>query len=128
MSTQKKLTVTVKVGSNVITNSQGFPDEEVIHSISRQIKTLREEGHQVLLVTSGAVAAGRSIYQFNKKADTAVQRQVLASIGQVVDFAVQRSLRSARYHLFSGTGYERRFQKPEPLPQHEELPDSTFEQ
>ena len=83
MSTAKKQTITIKVGSNVITNSQGFPDEEVIHSISRQIKSLREEGHQVLLITSGAVAAGRSIYQFNKKTDTVVQRQVLASIGQV---------------------------------------------
>jgi glutamate 5-kinase len=83
MSTQKKLSVTIKVGSNVITNSQGFPDEEIIHSISRQIKSLREEGHQVLLVTSGAVAAGRSIYHFNKKTDTVVQRQVLAAIGQV---------------------------------------------
>jgi len=83
MSTAKKQTITIKVGSNVITNSQGFPDEGVIHSISRQIKSLREEGHQVLLITSGAVAAGRSIYQFNKKTDTIVQRQVLAAIGQV---------------------------------------------
>ena len=73
MSTTKKQTITIKVGSNVITNSQGFPDEDVIHSISRQIKSLREEGHQVLLITSGAVAAGRSIYQFNKKTDTIVQ-------------------------------------------------------
>ena len=37
----------------------------------------------MLLISSGAVAAGRSLYQFQKKADTVVQRQVLASIGQV---------------------------------------------
>lgn len=83
MGTDKKQTITIKIGSNVITNSQGFPDVEVIHSISRQIKALQAEGHQVLLVTSGAVAAGRSIYQFSKKTDTVVQRQVLAAIGQV---------------------------------------------
>jgi glutamate 5-kinase len=83
MNTQKKLIVTIKVGSNVITNSQGFPDEGVIQSISKQINALREEGHQVLLVSSGAVAAGRSLYQFSKKTDTVVQRQVLAAIGQV---------------------------------------------
>ncbi len=79
----KKSVVTIKIGSNVITNQLGFPDEQVIASISRQVKALREDGHQVLLITSGAVAAGRSIYQFQKKTDTVVQRQVLASIGQV---------------------------------------------
>jgi glutamate 5-kinase len=82
MSTGKKV-VAIKVGSNVITNSSGFPDELVIANISRQIKEIREQGYQVLLISSGAVAAGRSLYQFQKKADTVIQRQVLASLGQV---------------------------------------------
>ncbi len=83
MSTSKKKIIAVKVGSNVITNKQGLPDEEVIINISRQIKTLKDQGYQVLLISSGAVAAGKSLYQFQKKADTVIQRQVLASIGQV---------------------------------------------
>ena len=82
MAPQKKL-VTIKIGSNVITNSDGFPDEAVILSITKQVKTLRDQGYSVLLISSGAVAAGRSIYHFPKKTDTVVQRQVLASIGQV---------------------------------------------
>lgn len=77
------MVITIKVGSNVITNSQGFPDEQVIASISSQIKALREAGHKVILVSSGAVAAGRSIYKFPRKTDTVVQRQVLSSLGQV---------------------------------------------
>lgn len=80
---KSKLVITLKVGSNVITNSQGLPDEQVIADISNQIKGLRAQGHRVILVTSGAVAAGRSIYQFPKKTDTVVQRQVLAALGQV---------------------------------------------
>lgn len=83
MSKEKKSVITLKVGSNVITNAEGLPDQQVIADISRQIKGLRDRGHDVILVTSGAVAAGRSIYQFPKKADTVVQRQVLASLGQV---------------------------------------------
>jgi len=75
--------ITIKVGSNVITNSQGLLDEQVIQNISRQIKTLQTKGYQVILISSGAVAAGRSLYQFKKKTDTVVQRQVLSSIGQV---------------------------------------------
>jgi glutamate 5-kinase len=79
----RKKIVAIKVGSNVITNALGFPDEHVISSICGQIKTLRDQGYQVLLISSGAVAAGKSLYQFQKKADTVIQRQVLASIGQV---------------------------------------------
>ena len=82
METHHKL-ATIKVGSNVITNRNGLPDEQVIVNISSQIKQLRDNGYQVLLISSGAVAAGRSIFSFDKKTDTVAQRQVLASIGQV---------------------------------------------
>jgi glutamate 5-kinase len=82
MSTRKKV-IAVKVGSNVITNRDGFPDLDVINNISKQIKILKDEGYQVLLISSGAVAAGKSLYQFQKKTDAVIQRQVLASIGQV---------------------------------------------
>jgi glutamate 5-kinase len=92
MSTGKRLVVTIKVGSNVITNSKGLLDEQVIASITSQIKALRDQGHDVLLITSGAVAAGRSIYQFSKKTDTVAQRQVLASIGQVKLIALYKEI------------------------------------
>jgi glutamate 5-kinase len=92
MSTGKRLVITIKVGSNVITNSKGLLDEQVIGSITGQIKTLRDQGHDVMLITSGAVAAGRSIYQFGKKTDTVAQRQVLASIGQVKLIALYKEV------------------------------------
>ena len=82
MNASNKL-ITIKVGSNVITNREGFPDEQVITNISGQIKMLRDQGYKVMLVSSGAVAAGRSLYHFPKKTDTVAQRQVLSSIGQV---------------------------------------------
>jgi glutamate 5-kinase len=82
MSSIKKL-ITIKIGSNVITNKDGFPDEVVIENLCRQIKSLRDDGHRVIVVTSGAVAAGRSLYRFPRKTDTVVQRQVLSAIGQV---------------------------------------------
>ena len=75
--------VTVKVGTHVITNVDGLPDEEIIAGISTQISKLKNQGYQVVLVSSGAVAAGRSIFQSNKIADTIEQRQVLSSLGQI---------------------------------------------
>lgn len=89
---QKKLTVSIKVGSNVLTNSEGLLDEKVVSSISQQITALREQGHQVILISSGAVAAGRSIFQFRKKTDTIVQRQVLSSLGQVKLISLYREV------------------------------------
>ncbi len=82
MASRNKL-ITIKIGSNVITDQRGYPDKNFISSISSQISELRKKGFQVLLISSGAVAAGRSIYQFEKKTDTIAQRQVLSSIGQV---------------------------------------------
>jgi len=75
--------IVVKVGSNVITSADGLPDENVIRQISNQISMLHKQGTQVILVSSGAVAAGRGIFTFQKKTDTVVQRQVLSSLGQV---------------------------------------------
>lgn len=101
MSTIKKKIVAVKVGSNVITNKEGLPDEQVILNICRQIKSLKDQGFQVLLISSGAVAAGRSLYQFQKKADTVVQRQVLASIGQVKLISLYKNVFEEQHMLCS---------------------------
>lgn len=82
MSKLNKL-VTVKVGTHVITKADGLPDEEIITGISTQIAFLKDQGYQVVLISSGAVAAGRSIFPFNKITDTIELRQVLSSLGQV---------------------------------------------
>ena len=42
-----------------------------------------ESGRQVILVSSGAVAAGRSVFKSDKKLDTVAERQLLSSLGQV---------------------------------------------
>lgn len=89
--------VTIKVGSNVIAGPDGLPDEGVIQNISAQIKALRDHGYEVLLVSSGAVAAGRSLFQFPKKADTVTQRQVLSSLGQVKLISLYREVFEAQH-------------------------------
>ena len=75
--------ICIKIGSNVLTRNDGLPDEELIKEIARQIVGLRKSGKQVILVSSGAVAAGRSILKSSKKLDTVAERQLLSSLGQV---------------------------------------------
>ena len=51
--------ITVKVGSNVLTKSDGTLNDTNISHLADQITKLRHEGVEVVLVSSGAVAAGR---------------------------------------------------------------------
>ena len=80
--------IVVKAGTNVLAggNLQGGPDAAVMADLAEQIARLTtEDGVQVLLVTSGAIAAGRQAIA-EKIALPAVPdiptRQVLAALGQ----------------------------------------------
>ncbi|QEC53391.1 glutamate 5-kinase [Anseongella ginsenosidimutans] len=75
--------IIVKVGSNVLTRKDGLPDQERMEQLVSQVARLREAGLEVILVSSGAVAFGRSLISVSKKYDTVAARQLLASTGQV---------------------------------------------
>jgi glutamate 5-kinase len=90
MSSTKK--ILVKIGSNVLTLASGLPDEKRIAHIVAQIAELKSLGYQVILVSSGAVAAGRSVVSLSQGLDKVSQRQVLASIGQIQLMNIYNSL------------------------------------
>lgn len=75
--------IIVKIGSNVITRADGLPDNARISHLVDQLATLKKTGIEVILVSSGAVASGRSLITVNDKHDAVAARQLLASIGQV---------------------------------------------
>lgn len=74
--------VVVKIGSQVLTNANGALDAEVFRQICDDIATLRGKGFQVLVVSSGAIAAGRSELGMSEKPATIPQKQAAAAIGQ----------------------------------------------
>ena len=51
--------IVVKVGTSTLTNAQGRIDRAFIADLTAQLAALRAQGHDVLLVTSGAIRAGR---------------------------------------------------------------------
>ena len=67
----------------MLTKDDGLPNEQLIRQIVNQITAIKEQKHEVILVSSGAVAAGRSIFSAKKKLDTVAERQLLSSLGQV---------------------------------------------
>lgn len=75
--------IVVKVGSNVITQANGLPDESRIEHLVNQLAEIKKQGIEVILVSSGAVASGRSLIKISEKQDAVTSRQLLAAIGQV---------------------------------------------
>jgi len=75
--------IVIKIGSNVLTQSNGLPDQVRIGKLVDQIAAIKKLGIEVILVSSGAVAAGRSLISVSDKYDAIAVRQLLASIGQV---------------------------------------------
>ncbi|MBO20250.1 MAG: glutamate 5-kinase [Chloroflexi bacterium] len=75
--------VVVKAGTGVLTGNGGL-DEKVMDDLVRQVCELRDASAEVLLVTSGAISAGRSALG-RSRADTDQDistRQVFAAVGQ----------------------------------------------
>lgn len=75
--------IAIKVGSNVITQKDGSLNEGRILRIVEDIAVLYKQGVDVLLISSGAVAAGRGNVTPSKKTNLIAARQVWAAIGQV---------------------------------------------
>lgn len=74
--------VVIKIGSQVLTDADGALDMAVISHISDDIAQLHEKGFQVVVVSSGAIAAGRSELGLAVKPRTIPQKQAAAAIGQ----------------------------------------------
>ncbi len=75
--------IVAKVGTNVLSRDDGTIDTGVIEHLVEQISELKKNGVEVVLVTSGAVGVGRSLFQQKKGADTVPEKQVFAAVGQV---------------------------------------------
>ncbi len=73
--------IVVKAGTALLTNDTGSPNHEVMGGLVEQMARLHGEGARLILVSSGAVAAGRGAVAADD--DSSVQfRQALAAVGQ----------------------------------------------
>ena len=90
--------IVIKVGSNVLTRDDGRPDTTRISALVDQVARLHRAGTEVILVSSGAVASGRSILgQRAGKLDSVSARQLFSAVGQV-------KLLNRYYDLFNEYG------------------------
>ena len=75
--------IVIKLGTNVLTNHEGQIDDQIIESIVDQITFLKQSGKEVILVSSGAVGAGKSLISLPDKINNVTKRQVYSSVGQI---------------------------------------------
>ncbi|MBQ6391519.1 MAG: glutamate 5-kinase [Eggerthellaceae bacterium] len=73
----------VKIGSSTVTTGEGRIDHEFLRSFAEQVARLREEGWQVVVVSSGAIACGlERLGMSGKRPDNMPTLQAAASVGQ----------------------------------------------
>lgn len=91
-STARFSSMVVKIGTNVLTRPDGLTDMTSISRLVDQIAELKRQGVSVILVSSGAVGAGRSLLPISEQTHKVVRRQVLSAIGQVRLMEIYRQL------------------------------------
>jgi len=71
----------LKIGSNILANDKGLNSRR-ISSIAANAARLRESGHEVIIVSSGAVAAGTRKMGLKKRPVEVKLKQAAAAVGQ----------------------------------------------
>ena len=73
--------IAIKIGSNVLAAKEGGLDLARIQQLVSQVSQLHRKGYEIILISSGAVAAGRSQIT-DDKLDAVSARQLFSAIGQ----------------------------------------------
>ena len=74
--------IVIKVGSSTITHKSGLLNLRKIEELAKIISDLSNKGMEIILVSSGAVAAGMGRMQLQNSPSTLHDKQAIASIGQ----------------------------------------------
>jgi len=76
--------IVVKIGSSSLTSEEGGLNRERIHYFASELAALHAKGEGVMLVTSGAVAAGFKKIGYSSKPKLVHERQAAAAVGQAL--------------------------------------------
>ena len=74
--------IVAKFGTSLLTGGSDHLDQDVVSSLVSQVAQLHSQGLELLIVSSGAIAAGRQKLGLTKERRDIPFKQVLASVGQ----------------------------------------------
>lgn len=72
----------IKLGSGLLTRGDGKVDRARVADLCAQVAGLRRRGHEVILVTSGAIAAGMTAMGLRRRPRSTKELQACATVGQ----------------------------------------------
>jgi glutamate 5-kinase len=75
--------ITVKIGSALLVDRNHWPEARMARFDGRRHRRLAEAGADVLVVSSGAIALGRTILGLGKRALKLEESQAAAAVGQI---------------------------------------------
>ncbi|MCQ6282063.1 glutamate 5-kinase [Bacillus sp. EB600] len=78
----KKQLIVVKIGSSSLTIESGALSEQKMRDHVEALAYLKQQGHDVILISSGAVAAGFGSLGYPKRPKKAASKQAAAAVGQ----------------------------------------------
>ncbi len=75
--------IVVKIGSALLTDDGRCLDERAIYDWVEQIASLRDQGKEIIIVSSGSVAAGMTRLGLEERPETLSELQAAAAVGQM---------------------------------------------
>ena len=82
MNQQKYKRIVVKLGTSVLPSGGTSLDRAHMVELVRQMASLHQQGCEIIVCTSGAIAAGRERLGFPELSDKMSTKQMLAAVGQ----------------------------------------------
>lgn len=77
-----KQRIVVKVGTSTLTGENGAPNFRTIDKLAQVLSALHNEGNQMILVSSGAIAVGVNKMRLPMKPEDVCMKQAAAAVGQ----------------------------------------------
>ena len=78
----EKQRIVIKVGTSTLTGENGALNFRTIDKLAQVLSALHNEGHQVVLVSSGAIAVGVNKMRLSMKPKDVCMKQAAAAVGQ----------------------------------------------
>jgi glutamate 5-kinase len=74
--------IVVKVGSSILASIEKGLHHEVFSHLAKEISELKRQGYEIVLVSSGAIAAGMEKLGYKTRPQSITQKQATAAVGQ----------------------------------------------
>jgi len=79
---EKARRIVVKVGSSILASVERGLHHEVFSQLTKEISELKRQGYEIVLVSSGAIAAGMEKLGYKTRPQSITQKQATAAVGQ----------------------------------------------